>query len=435
MNPKICIIGDVVTDVSLPQGENGIKVRLGGVTHCSRMAWAIGTSYDLYFVSPTYLSESVRDYHAQHGAGNIVQIGKVDGAPYVFLIGSVKETGDQLYEFLLRDQINIEYVIPEISFSQYDDILITTGNFTHEMIMDSIEGSRVHIDLSNNTTSVEEIGNFLFETIFISTSSQLFKDEFTGNFLEFAMLFEGRCNRLILKENRGGSRIFEFTTNEILNIPSITQPIVHSVGVGDAYNVAFISKYKSIGVKEAGFLSSWLASEYASTTYVDDFKTSVENVLKIKLENLIGLGGCSLPWEKRKEHSIYIAAPDFDYMDKTQIELLVDSLEYHNFYPRRPILENGQLNVEDSEEVRARTYEMDIELLHKAKLLIAVYISDDPGTMIEIGYAKALGISCLVYDPYKKAENCILTHMPDLVTSDLDELMSEVFIKMSKLYE
>ncbi|QRM90326.1 hypothetical protein FG167_14135 [Lacinutrix sp. WUR7] len=437
MKHEICILGDIVTDITLPQNGNDIKIRLGGITHSARGLWAINVNYDTCFIAPSYLSKEINKFYNHHNANEIHQLGIVNGAPYIFLIGSVKETGNQLYDFILRDQIEIEYNDKNLKkINGYNELLITSGNFNLNLILKEInEKSNVHIDLSNNISEFSQLDGYYYKTIFLSTSSNLFLDYYKDSFKEFYDLFKKRCSVLVLKENRGGSRIYDFENKKEYQIPSITQPIVHSVGVGDVYNACYVSYYQKCGIEKAAFLSSWIACEYASTTFPDDFKKNVSRVLNTKIEDIISMGGCVLPWEKRQLYPIYIAAPDFDYLDTTQIDTLVESLQYHNFHPRRPIKENGQLSKENTKEDRIKTYTNDIELIKKCKLLIVVYINDDPGTMIELGYAKALGIPCLVFDPYNKAYNCMLTEMPHTVSSDLDVIMSEVFNELSKLNE
>lgn len=86
-----------------------------------------------------------------------------------------------------------------------------------------------------------------------------------------------------------------------------------------------------------------------------------------------------------------------------------------------------------SKQRRQELFNKDMELLNDAKILIAILLYDDPGTLIEIGLAIAKGIPTLVYDPYNKATNCMLTEIPSLVTDNLDKILSEVFSIGSKL--
>ncbi|MDC6386298.1 hypothetical protein D2V93_17835 [Flagellimonas taeanensis] len=435
MSQKICVLGDIVTDITLPQDGNDTKLRLGGIIHCVRSLWALDLKYDVKFAAPAYLSDSILKYCSHHGVVKADQIGVVKGSPYNFLIGSVKETGNQNYNFILKDEVKIDYIPDELDSlnNGYDDILLVSGNFEIDLILEKIDTSpSIHIDLSNNIENFSKLKSICCQTIFLSTSSSLFLENFK-DFKDFSKRFEKHCKVLVLKENRGGSRIYDFENSEVYQIPAITQPIVHSVGVGDVFDACFVAKYRELGIEKASYLASWVASEYAITTYPDDFKNGVKRVLGTNIDDIVTMGGCVLPWEKRALLDIYIAAPDFDYIDTSKIDLLVECLKYHNFNPRRPVKENGQLSIADDKQKRRHIYSKDISLLNKCKLLIAVYLNDDPGTMIELGYAKAKGIPCLVFDPFNKAYNCMLTEMPNTVSSELDVIISEVFNCLSKV--
>jgi len=78
-------------------------------------------------------------------------------------------------------------------------------------------------------------------------------------------------------------------------------------------------------------------------------------------------------------------------------------------------------------------FEKDMTLLGECSMLVAVLLYNDPGTLIEIGLASARGIPTMVYDPYNQAENCMLTELPNLISDDLDEIISEVFIESAKI--
>ena len=53
--------------------------------------------------------------------------------------------------------------------------------------------------------------------------------------------------------------------------------------------------------------------------------------------------------------------------------------------------------------------------------------------LLRLGLAAANNIPTLVYDPFKIAKNCMLTELPNLVSSDLDEIIAEVFCIYGKL--
>lgn len=434
---KICIIGDIVVDVTLKTQKSNLKLRLGGIIHSARTLWALGIPYSVAYFSPDYLDEQIHEYLYAHGCVSIYKLGSITGAPYVFLINEAKEVGDQGYEFLLRENIKVEYDLTacdNLSEQKFDDYLLISGNYDFSKIANLLKG-KVHTDVTNNIRDFSFLDNISlkFESLFVSTSSTIFQDYYTGEFVKFVQLFEKYTNKLVVKENRGGSRAYDFTSSAIVITPSQTVPILHSVGVGDSYCATFVGTYRNKTISQAMTLSSWVAKEYAITTYPDDFKKGVVNILKSNIQDLINMGGVILPWEQRKEIQIYVAGPDFDFVDTSPINKLSESLNYHNFSPRRPVKENGQMEENADKARRQELFSKDMELLNKCSILIAVLLYNDPGTLIEIGIAATKGIATIVYDPYNIATNCMLTETPALISSDMDEIISEVFHISSKI--
>jgi nucleoside 2-deoxyribosyltransferase len=438
---KICIIGDILNDITLNNRDMPLKMRLGGIVHSARCLWAMGIKYDVGYFAPSYLDSHIERYLLEHmGCNKIFKLGNVNNCPYTMLINEAKEVGDQGYEFILRDDINITYDDNALkTLDSYKYIFMISGNYEFQTVKNYISNDTfLHYDIANNIINLsilEDSG--IFETIFISTSSTIFKNFVSENELDLNLFFnqfKNITNKIILKENRGGSRAYDFQEKTIINIPSQTQKIVHSVGVGDVFDTTCVSYLnKGYSFTDSLYYSSWIASEYAKTTYPEDFKKMTLRILKTPIEEVKSLSGCFLPWEKRKEGHIYLAAPDFDFVDTTLIDVLERSLLYHNFSPHRPIKENGQMPSEATWIEKQDIFTTDMLLLEKCNMLIAILLYNDPGTLIEIGLAAQKKIPTFVYDPFNIADNCMLTQLPDLVSSNLDEIISEVFLSYSKL--
>lgn len=435
-SPDICLIGDIVLDVSRTSEDT--KLRLGGIVHAARALWALNIEYDVAYFCPAYLDEHVIDYLSKHGAKNLFKLGTVSGAPYVFLIAEEKETGDQGYDFLLRDEIKIDYndkIILTWNKESYRNLLAITGNYDFKKTLKASPEAKISIDIANNFDDVNQISelDIGFENLFISTSSTVFANHFNDDFLDFCNLFKGLTDRIILKENRGGTRGFEFSTDKSFSCGSQTQPIEHSVGVGDVFDATFIAYQYQYGVSQTLPLCSWIALEYASTKYVDDFKRQVNRVISTDITEIEQLPSVRLPWENRKCHQIYIAAPDFSDVETKLIDTLYDALTYHNFTPMRPVKLFGEMEVDASEKRKKELFSKDVALLQDCSLLIAVLLFNDPGTLIEIGLGSGQGIPTIVWDPYNIANNCMISGSPNLLTSDLDHVISETFILLAKM--
>jgi nucleoside 2-deoxyribosyltransferase len=430
---NICLIGDILVDVTLKNKDEDLKMRLGGISHSARALWAISSTYSLGYISPKYLDTRIHDYFGYHGNPKLIKIAETLNAPNLILIEEAREIGNQGYELILRDDNRYEYL--DFDSPKCDSFLITSGQYDLLRILKKTGTTPVSVELAN--LSIEEFVtlNFKFKNIYISTSSKIFQKYIENNnfnFESFASLFMGFCEKLVFKENRGGTRLYDFNKSEVHQVSSQTQPIQHSVGVGDVFNAIFESEISN-KVEENLALASFIAMEYASTTYPMNFKNSVEQLLNIPTNELVSLEGTILNWEDRKNINIYIAAPDFDFVDTSLIDTLERSLLYHNFAPRRPIKENGQMKEDDTLQQKQQFYYEDIRLLNECSIVICVLLYNDPGTLVEIGIASEKQIPVLLYDPYNIAKNCMLTHSCSIVTNSMDEIISETFIKSSKI--
>ena len=432
----ICLVGDILTDVTLATVGSPLKMRLGGIVHAARALWAMDVEYAVAYFAPAYMESHIEMFLKEHDCKAIIKLGNVTNCPYTMLIQEAKEVGNQGYEFLYHDDIAIEYDVNSIKeLNDFDDLMFISGNYDMNHVLSYItSGCKLHCDVANNVNIVKELPkNRKFETLFISTSSNIFKNQYS-DFTSFCDLLTPYAKRIVLKENRGGSRAYEASLGETYHIPSQTSPITHSVGVGDVYDVVSISSdYETF--EERLHLASWVAMEYAMTTFPDNFKKSVKTLLKTSIADLKAQSGCFLPWDVRQKCHIYIAAPDFSFVDTKQIDVLCDCLNYHHFMPHRPIKENGQMSEGADKQERIGLFCADMTLLGNCNMLIAVLLYNDPGTLIEIGLAAERRIPTLVYDPNKIADNCMLTELPTLVSSDLDEIIAKVFTEYSKQYQ
>ena len=85
------------------------------------------------------------------------------------------------------------------------------------------------------------------------------------------------------------------------------------------------------------------------------------------------------------------------------------------------------MEIDASKERKQELFMADMKLFNECQVVAAVLINNDPGTLIEIGLAVGLGKPAIVYDPDNIATNLMLTEVPKLVTSSLDEVISKVF--------
>ena len=101
-NTKVCLVGQVLVDVSFLGDNKEPKLRFGGIFHAARALWAMDCPYILAYVAPEYMDKDIVKYAKHHGAVTTYKIGNVLGCPNVVTISEVTEAGPQKYEVLLR---------------------------------------------------------------------------------------------------------------------------------------------------------------------------------------------------------------------------------------------------------------------------------------------------------------------------------------------
>jgi len=439
MKPKICLVGQVVTDVL--HLKDGPVPRLGGIFHAAKALSALGCDFEIAYVAPKYLDHEIASYAGQLGAAKVIKIGDVEGCPNVLLVGEPTEVGSRDYEFLLDRQhrcyLNLKAFENRLREKSFSDVIVFPGGFALKKILLALKNltARIHVDANfepKNFKVFEALGRPL-QTLILSTSSDTFLKVFKGDCARIRRAGLKIAQSFLLKENRGGSRYFRRGSATPILVPAFPRKIIHSVGVGDCYNSVFAYLSRSMPQRASLIYASLIAGEYASVLSQPLFKNAVERTMKIVPSEVTKLQGVSLPWELRRKVHIYIAAPDFKSADLSQIERVVSCLEYHNFVPRRPVVENGEITSQSSAKERCTAASADIRLLEECQILLAIPIFDDPGTYIEMGLALQKGIPVIVYTPNRITDNLLTYELPTLVSSDLDEVISELFKQAAKI--
>ena len=436
---RVLVIGEACVDVALPEGDGTTQLRLGGVLHACRGLWALGIEYELAFIAPEYLVGQVEQFGRAHGAASVHHLGTVIGCPNVILIGHLQEAHSQHYEMLLRNDFSSQIkseIVEKLKRANFEDILLFPGQFHLPPVLE-ICGScdaDLHVDWGNSVDTPEILRELerSCHTFIISTSSSYFLETCKKSPIQLARnVIPNLAQMLLFKENRGGARLFR-ADDASISVGAQVRPIRHSVGVGDCFDAAFVGLRRDVGVEAALAYASWVAAEYGSTFDINEFQREVARASKIDPARISNIRGVVLPWEDRSDINIYIAAPDFDYLDQTQIDLVARALEYHNFSPRLPVREHGQTTAETTSSGRKTICDQDLELLDTCDGLVAVYTMDDPGTLVEIGLAAASQKPVIVYDPGRKAKNLILTELPNAIVHTIDEVLVELFSIFSK---
>jgi queuosine biosynthesis protein QueC len=430
-NFKCLIIGEVYTDVHLDLKNN--PLRLGGIFHSARAFDSIGCEFGLAVISPRYLYGSVNKFGEALNASEISFIGEITGAPNVITIQESAENGEQGYNDILMEQAETEVNSEELELliNQYQptDILIYPGKYEIEnlfTVLKSFSG-RIHIDIQYKVDDVYNMlkNNVDIETIILSTSSSLFKEnKYSKDHLVFSSYLT-KAKSILLKENRGGSSYYDVLLKEWIEAPAFRTDTIHSVGVGDCFNSYFLyHKHNQVSIENSLKAASYNSMLYASTLDYNEFK-ALSSYLDIKdVDTLIGN---RISWEERNNKHIYIAGPDFPDVDTTLIKKLHENLLYHNFCPHRPIMENGLITGSESIKEQEDAFQADLALLEKSSLLIAVILNDDPGTYVEIGWMAKAGKPVIIFDPYKQVRNLFLKKSATHIAHSMNEVIDLVY--------
>lgn len=430
----ILVIGEVFVDTHLDivNEENTPLVRIGGIFHSARAFAAIEADYALAYYAPEYLNDDVNNWSVFLKSKGCYKLGNIDKSPNVMLIKESTESGFQGYVNILKDQTqyreyeNLETVVEKVKPT---DILIFPGRYNVSSVMSCLNkySGRVHIDINYDSEKVLKNIDRKIETIIASTSSELFTDVCNGDFSQLNNFFKSyNVEQIILKENRGGSMCYIPKTSEKFEAPAYCVNTVHSVGVGDVFDAIYITNTGNKDISYKMKYSSICAAKYAETFDFNEFKENVSNIAENDYKN----NYCSvrIPWEDRKKMNIYLAAPDFPDVDTSLLDILHNSLKYHNFSPRRPIAENGLVTKELSNDEKSNLYCKDVKLMDKCDLLIATLLFNDPGTLVELGMFKQSGKPTILYDPYYICQNMFVQNTPNYLCHQLSDVIDKVYI-------
>jgi nucleoside 2-deoxyribosyltransferase len=424
---RILIVGQVFIDRHLDHQ----LIRLGGVFHLARVLDALAAEYAVAYVCPSYMDDDCETFFARLNARRQQKVGNVTGAPNLMEVGHSGEGGTQLYNDLLRESRRVRLdpgALRElIGAYQPTDMLVSADCYDDELLpVLSAFNARLHIDTDHDKRNVWNAATNL-ATVLCSTSGASFQRCMRKPIALMESWKSVCAGTIILKENRGGSRAWtpRLSDGEV-HAPAYPTTTLHSVGVGDCFDAAWVAASEEEALETRLKASSYIASLYAATFDHAAFVNDVHTAMNIR-DTILGLEGVRLPWEHRPAINIYLAAPDFPYVNTVPLHELDAAIRYHNFRARRPIQENGLATSETSVAQRRSIYSKDVELLEQCQLLIAVPLIDDPGTFAELGWFSKDGKPTILYDPARRISNAFVINAATSVCFTLTSVIDRVF--------
>lgn len=433
---SLLLVGEVYIDFTLPSANSQSKLRLGGIIHAARGLWAIDAKFAVAAVCPAYLVDQARTYLESMGCAEFIWLAEVSGAPNLMAIGDPTELADQAYQDILRDEKSVKYRDVSSQLGNFATCLIFPGRFDLTYLGHLLGGNvRISFDIAYDVTDLQALSPFRgrLAAIITSTSSELFLEKASDDLSALTLeLSELSPSAVLLKENRGGSRVIDISSGQTDEVPALLGDTVNSVGVGDVYSAVFVSLLGT-DVFGAAWKAARAATCYAQTTYPDDFKRDVQRSLAVSVVQMRELGGTVLPWHVRPTFKIYFAAPDFTYIERTHLDKALDALGYHNFCVRRPVQENGELKPQSQMHEMRAAYLGDLRLLNECEVVFALPQGRDPGTLVEIGLALAAGKPVITYDPLNENANTMVIAGSTVYSNSLDACLNGLFEAMSSL--
>jgi nucleoside 2-deoxyribosyltransferase len=423
---RILIVGEVFVDRHISPRE----IRLGGIFHVARTLHALSSHYAAAWIAPAYLDDDCERYFQQLDAPISRKVGNVTGSPNLVEINDSAEAGEQRYVDLLRDKRRIQAdpdaMAALIAEFRPTDIIVVIDTWTRSVAeLLNVAEARVALDIDHwpddDTIPLDTPPAIVFS----STSGGPFQRHGRNPEVLREHWRSIGIPAAILKENRGGSRAW--LKGEIsVEAPCFPTATRHSVGVGECFDAAWVAASEQEAPALRLRFASWIASFYAATfnhaTFVDEVHTALTLDPSFAL-----LEGVRLPWERRPDKNIYIAAPDFPTVDTRLLDELDAALRYHNFTPRRPILENGLADSSMSASLRRGLHAKDVALLEQCDLMIAVPISPDPGTFAELGWFSRSGKPTILFDPHRLARNFFVEGSAARVCETLGSVVDAVY--------
>jgi len=246
----ILIIGEVFVDTHLDIIQDRTPLtRLGGIFHAARGISALNTDFALAYYCPDYLDDDINFWSCFLRTKGCYRLGRIIHTPNVMLISESTESGNQGYINLLKDQaeyietIELQEIMQRVKPT---DILLFPGRFDCQKIMKALETfqGKIHIDAHYDSEGIFDHTNVEIETLFTSTSSNIFIQDCQGDIDKLLQYYKKyNIKKLLLKENRGGSRCFLLPTNRQIETYAHYVPEMHSVGVGDVYDTYIEYRY------------------------------------------------------------------------------------------------------------------------------------------------------------------------------------------------
>ena len=165
---KFCILGYIFNDVTLKSAATPlIKMRLGGIVHAARGMYGVGEEYSVAYFAPSYLDSHIEHYLKEIGCAEVIKLGNVTNSPNTVLIHEVQEVGDQGYNFLLNENVEVVYNDSQLAkLDKFEKILLFAGDFDMSMVMRHNTHAQYYLDVTNDVKCLADWEGPILEPFF-----------------------------------------------------------------------------------------------------------------------------------------------------------------------------------------------------------------------------------------------------------------------------
>lgn len=184
----------------------------------------------------------------------------------------------------------------------------------------------------------------------------------------------------------GWEGVFVATKSANEFIKAIPTAYVHKIGSGDIFTAEMAYGWMILGLDPiaAARRAATQVAYYVNSASLPIPESAIPACAPIPLIAPLN--------DPKKKHDIYVAGPFFNYAQLAVIQEMADFFRDAGLRVFSPYHDVGLGQ-------SAHVAKQDLEALHACRVLVACLEGCDPGTIFEIGYARAIGIPVLVYAP------------------------------------
>lgn len=228
---------------------------------------------------------------------------------------------------------------------------------------------------------------------------------------------------IVIKRGVKGCSIISEKNNLSVNIPAFSSNAVCTLGSGDVFGGVLSALF----LKRNDIIYSSRMAACVAANFIEHYET----------ESIIGTAAAEYDMKVRtindipifNKKAIYLAGPFFCIQELEWVNNICCILENVGFRVFSPSRENGIISETSSNEQRKETFILDIELIEKSDIVVALLDQDDSGTYFEIGYAykankKIIGLKTSLNS--SEGMNNMIVNGCNTICFSVDNLVNEV---------